>query len=134
MKTMKDELWGFGKRTESLQTFLTEIRGVWRDEAAREVHTKFLVPQKDHAENAQSKFGNQEEALHQASTLCSNAGEKTRELERLHQAVEKAMQATEQEMKEAHQHRENALGVRDEARTLCEQVKQTIDKANNACS
>lgn len=134
MKTTKDELWEFGKRTEKLQTFLEETKGIWQDEAARTMRTKFLVPQREHAEKAQAAFRQQEEDLQQASTLCHDAEAHPRKLESLHQSVEKAMQVAEQDMKEAQQHSKNALGVRDEAHALFKQIEQAIDDANGACS
>jgi beta-phosphoglucomutase-like phosphatase (HAD superfamily) len=131
---MEDLLWSTTQQSRVLLDLRKDIRPVWRDEAARELTSRYLDPHESEDQQMLAGFNRQKEALDEARIKLVSAADYGR------QATEKALLAaerlteTEQELNSAYGDYDIYVHYRSEARSKFSEIQTLINQANQACT
>lgn len=60
---MNDALWHTTQQTRTLQNYQDEIQGIWDDQNAREMHTRYLAPHRSDSDDMLHFFQQQERSI-----------------------------------------------------------------------
>ncbi|MBX2998826.1 MAG: hypothetical protein KF893_09980 [Caldilineaceae bacterium] len=131
---MEDVIWRITRQSHDLQDLRLEIRGLWDDEAAREINSRHLNPHETESEELHHALGQQHLALQEAENRLNQIGDLARLAYQLAEQVAQILQMIDQESRNAHARYEQYAENHAAARSLLPIVYEEIKKANQSCS
>ncbi len=134
MNHMEDMLWSMTQESRTLQDLRKDIRGIWQDEAARELNSRYLDPHETEDQQVLAGLNRQKDALDHAMAKLASAENAVRQTEEYGTSVAEGLKSTEQESQSAYENYNTNARYNSEARSKFPEVKRLIDQANCACS
>jgi hypothetical protein len=131
---MEDLLWTMTQESRVLQELRKDIRGVWQDEAARELTSRYLDPHENEDQQMMVGLNQQKDALDQAQAKLISAENYARQAEEYAALVAEGLKSTEQELKSAYSNYDAYAHYNSEARSKFPTIQKLISQANSACS
>jgi hypothetical protein len=130
---MEDLLWSMAQESRVLQELRKGIRGIWDDEAARELTSRYLDPHESEDQQMLAGLNQQKNALDQSQAKLESAQNYSRQAEEHAEVVAERLKSTEQEMKTAYGYYDTFAHYNSEARATFPAVQRLINQANGAC-
>jgi hypothetical protein len=130
---MEDLLWSMTQESRVLQELRKDIRGIWDDEAARELTSRYLDPHETEDQQMLAGLNQQKDALEQSKVKLESAETHARLAEEHAVVVADRLESAEQEEKSAHSYYDTFARYNSEARSTFPAVQALIDQANSAC-
>jgi len=128
-----DLLWSMRQASRVLQDLRLDIRGVWVDEAARELTSRYLDPHESEDQQMLVGLDQQKNALDQAQTKLRSAEGWALQAEECAVAVADGLNASERELQSAYGDYDTYAHYHAEARSRFPTIQNLINQANSAC-
>lgn len=128
-----DALWRMSQQSRRLQELRREIEGIWDDNAARELNTRYLHPHQEDDLQMGLSYREQQDKLGQAQLKVTAAQEHEASVERLSSQITDTLDIAEEEMQNAHRGYDLYLSYQAESRSQLPLVQDYIRRANSAC-
>lgn len=129
----ENELWIYNQNSRRLREYMAELRLSWNDNAAREVITRYLQPQKEEAEQFHNHLTELQEALTKANKQMLYVRDEAPEAARLSEQIAEHTKEIQAEEKTAYEHVELSVQSRARVATLFSALLKLIDQANACC-
>lgn len=127
---MEDLLWSMTQGSRVLQELRKDIRGVWDDEATRELTSRYLDPQEIEDQHMLAGLNQQMATLDQSQAKLESAQNYSRQVEEHAEVVSERLKSTDQEMKTSHGYVNTFEHYHSEARATFPAVQSLLDQAN----
>ncbi len=131
---MEDILWLMTQESRVLQELRKDIRGVWDDEAARDLTHRYLDPHENEDQQILAGFNDQKNALDQSQIKLESAETYARQAEEYAFSVASGLKSTEQETHTAYGNYDTYAHYNSEARSKFPAIQNLISQANNSCN
>lgn len=131
---MKDLLWSITQQSRVLQNLRKDIRGIWQDEAARELTSRYLDPHESKDQQMLAELNQQKDALDKSQDKLISAENYGRQAEEYATLVAEGLKSTEQELQSAYGNYDTSTHYNSEARSKFPSIRKLIGQANSACS
>jgi hypothetical protein len=129
---MEDLLWSMKQESRALQELRSDIRGVWQDEAARELTGRYLDPHQTEDQTMLAGLEQQKEALDHADARLATATRHGQHAEEYALLVVDGLKSTGQELQNAYAAHDRFVQYNSEARGKIPQIYALINQANTA--
>jgi septal ring factor EnvC (AmiA/AmiB activator) len=130
---MEDLLWSMTQESRVLQDLRGEIRGIWDDEAARELTSRYLDPHESEDQQMLAGLNQQKDSLDKSQANLESAETYARQAEEHAEVVTERLKSTEQEVSSAYSYHDMFAHYNSEARSTFPAVLRLINQANSAC-
>lgn len=130
---MDNLLWSMTRQSRSLLDLRKNIQGIWQDEAARELTSRYLDPHETEGQRMLTNLNQQKDTLEQASARLTSAEKYGQQAEELALQVNEGIQSTEQELKSAYGNYDTHIHYNSEASSKLPAIQNLINQANSAC-
>ena len=130
---MEDLLWSMAQESRTLQELRKDIRGVWQDEAARELASRYLDPHEDEDQQMLAGLNHQKDSLDQSKAKLVLAENQARQAEEYAALVAEGLKSTKQELQSAYGNYDTYVRYNSEARSKLPAIRTLISQANSAC-
>lgn len=130
---MEDMLWAISQQSRVLQEFRQDIRGLWSDEAAREINSRYLDPHEQDNQQMLAALQQQAELLSQVDSQLQAAQSNAQQANHLAEAVVEHLKLTEQDLLTTHSHYNVYAHYNAEAQGKLPQIYQLIQQADSVC-
>jgi len=131
---MEDLLWAMTQKSQVLRELRKDIRGVWQDEAARELTSRYLDPHESEDQQLLAGLNQQKDTLDQAQAKLVSAENYARRAEEYAALVAEGLKSTEQELQSVYSNYDTYAHYNSEARSKFPAIQKLISQANSACS
>ncbi len=130
---MEELLWSMTQESRVLQELRKDIRGIWNDEAARELTNRYLDPHESEDQQMLATLHQQQDALAQSKHQLVSAENYARQAEEHAAVVADRLKSIEQEVTSAYSHHDMYAHYNSEALSKFPIVQNLISQADNAC-
>lgn len=130
---MEDSIWSMTQESRVLQELRKDIRGVWQDEAARELTSRYLDPHESEDQQMLAGLNQQKMNLDQSHIKLKAAEDLARQAEEYATLVSEGLKDTEQEFHAAYSNYDMYAKYNSEARSKFPDINRLISQADNAC-
>lgn len=131
---MNDLLWSMGQRSRILQELRKDIHGVWQDEAARELTSRYLNPHQSEDQRMLTNLQAQETGLEQAQEKLNLAKESSIQANDYAGLVDENLQESERELQSVYSTYDSYVHYNSEAKSKFPQIENLINLANSSCN
>ncbi len=131
---MDDLLWLMKQQSRVLQELRLNTQGVWQDEAARELSSRYLTPHEDEDQYMLAGFSQQYEAIEQSKTRIITAEEHAVQSGNYAEIVDEELKLTEQELQGSYGNYDTYVRYHAEARSKFPIIQDLLDQANSVCT
>ena len=131
---MDDILWSMTQQSRVLQELRKEIRGVWDDDAARELTSRYLDPHEGEDQQMLTGLNQQSEAITQSEAKLLSAEGHARQAEDHAAVVAESLKAAGQDVDSAYGNYDIYAQYNSEARSKFPIIRNLINQANNVCN
>lgn len=131
---MDEILWKMEKQSQDLQALRARIKGVWDDDAAHELNSRYLDPHASDADRMQRSFRQQEEILSKVERKVVESEEQARLANEYAQKIDEDLKFSQQEVAMAYPAYEAFCEYHAAAQHLLPQIEDHIQKANQVCN
>lgn len=131
---MEDLLWSITQESRVLRELRKEIRGVWDDEASRELSSRFLDPHESEDQQMLASLAQQKDFLEKSQTKLQSSKTYAQQAEENAQVVVESLKSITQEESSIYSYHDTFAHYDSEARAIFPIVRRLINQANNACS
>lgn len=129
----EEALWSLSQQSRALQDLRRDIGLLWRDEAAREINSRYLNLHESDDSHLQTALNGQRELLQQAGEKLKATKVFAQQLEECAAVVAEKLLFAEQDMENAHSNYDLYIRYNSDARAKFPLVQELIDHANAAC-
>ena len=133
MNHMEDMLWSMTQESRTLQDLRKDIRGIWQDEAARELNGRYLDPHETEDQQMLAGLNRQKDALDQSRVELASAENSARQVEEYGTFVDEGLKSIEQKLQNLYENYETYTRYHPQARSKLPEIKKLLDLANSAC-
>jgi len=130
---LENLLWSMSQESRVLQSYRTEIRGLWQDEAARDLTSRYLDPHENEDKRMLEALGQQKTALERAEERLENSANFVRTAEEYGVHVKDGLKETDQELRICYRAFYRYAQHREEAQSKFSSITALIHNAANAC-
>ena len=130
---MEEILWKFARRNRDLSELRKDIKGIWHDDAARDINRKYLDPHESDAQEVQSALQKQYVYVAEASKFRHQALTAERRVSDLVDKMTRSLNATDKEMTLVYSSYEESRELHNRAKDILPKVDQLIQSANSSC-
>jgi hypothetical protein len=130
---MDNLLWSMTQQSRSLLDLRKNIQGIWQDEAARELTSRYLDPHENEDQRMLARLNQQKDTLEQASAKLTSAEKYGQQAEELGLQVDEGLKSTEQELQSAYGNYDTYIYYNSEASSKLPTIQNLINQANSAC-
>lgn len=130
---MENLLWSMIQESRVLQSYRNEIRGLWQDEAARDLTGRFLDPHENEDKRMLEALGQQNTALERAEERMENSANFVRTAEEYGVHVRDGLMETDQELQNCFRVFYRYAQRTEEAQSKFSSITALIHDAANAC-
>jgi 5-methylcytosine-specific restriction endonuclease McrA len=134
MVTRSDELWSLGQRSRELLEFLSELRIMWNDSAAKEISTRYLHPRNDDDNRMQDALATQQSAIGELYGHTATIIELAAKASKLSQEIASLLSETLQEASTANGYYQSFSEFNNTALNLFPQIQEQISQAGTSCA
>lgn len=131
---MEELLWSTIQESRVLQELRKDIRGVWDDEAARDLTHRYLDPHQNEDQQMLAGLNQQKDALDQSQIKLESAETYARQAEEYAFSVAEELKSTEQETHTAYGNYDTYAHYNSEARSKFPDIQNLISQANKSCN
>jgi hypothetical protein len=131
---MEDLLWSMTQESRVLQELRKDIQGIWEDESARELTSRYLDPHESEDQQMLAGLNQQKDTLDKSQDKLVSAENHGRQAEEYAALVAEGLKSTEQELHSAYDNYDIYAQYNSEARSKFPAIKKLISQANSACS
>ena len=133
MNHMEDMLWSMTQESRTLQDLRKDIRGIWQDEAARELNGRYLDPHETEDQQMLAGLNRQKDALDQSRVELASAENSARQVEEYGTFVDEGLKSIEQKLQNLYENYETYARYHPQAHSKLPEIKKLLDLANSAC-
>ncbi len=130
---MEDLLWLLTQELRTLQELRKDIKGVWQDEAARELTRRYLDPHESEDQQMLVGLNRQMVTLDQSRSSLVSAESFAWQAEENAALVTEGLKSTQQELRSAYGNYDTFAQYNSESRSKIPLVLKLISQANSAC-
>jgi glutamine synthetase adenylyltransferase len=130
---MEELLWSMKQESRVLQELRKEIRGIWDDEAARELTSRYLDPHESEDQQMLAALNQQNDSLDASQAKLGSAETYARQVEEHAEVVAERLKSTEQEVSSAYSYHDIFAHYNSEAHSTFPAVQRLVNQANSAC-
>ncbi len=130
---MEETLWKFARKNRDLRELRQDIAGIWQDDAARDINSRYLNPHESDAEEVLEALQKQYTYITEAAKFRSLAREEERSAADFTDKMTRSLHATEKEMALVFSSHEETLRLHGKAQDLIPKIDQLIQSANSSC-
>lgn len=130
---MEEILWRMRRHSQDLQELRGSIRGLWDDDAAREINARFLNPHQEDARRISTALQAQNDALEQSKAHVQTAVEHEGKAKEFAVVVKRSLEYAAEETRRAQNHHDQSLQQAALGRDLLPQIHELIQSANSSC-
>jgi hypothetical protein len=130
---MEDILWAITQESRVLQELRKDIRGIWDDEAARELNSQYLNPHESEDSQMLDGLNQQQDALNLSKEKLESAETSLCQAEEISVDIVDVLESTEKEINNAYSYHDTYIQYHSEAKSIFPAVYKLINQANNAC-
>src|SRR5689334_22983042 len=130
---MEEAIWSLSQQSRVLQELRKEKRGVWNDEAAREINSRYMDPHEIDSQQMLAALERQQTVLDQADAKLEAAQADAQRADDYAAVVMDKLKFVEQDMTDAFSHYDLFVRYDSDARSKLPRVYELIQHANNAC-
>jgi len=130
---MEDLLWSMTQESRVLQELRKDIRGIWNDDAAREINSRYLDPHETDDQQMLLGLNQQKETLDQSKSNLESTETYAHQVEDYAAMVVDNLNSTEQEVNTAYSYYDMYAHYHSEARSRFPIIHELINQANSAC-
>lgn len=131
---MEDLLWSLTQESRTLQELRQDIKGVWQDEAARELTSRYLDPHENEDQQMLVELKRQKDSLDQSRLNLVSAEGHARQAEENAALVAEGLKSTQEELRSAYANYDTYAQYNAESRSKFPLIQKLINQANSACS
>lgn len=131
---MEDLLWSLTQESRTLQELRQDIKGVWQDEAARELTSRYLDPHENEDQRMLVALKHQEDSLEQSRLNLVSAERHGRQAEEKAALVTEGLESTQEELRSAYANYDAFAQCNAESRSKFPLIQKLIIQANSACN
>ena len=131
---MEDLLWSITQESRVLQELRKDIRGIWDDEAARELTSRYFDPHENEDQRMLAELNQQKNDLDQSQAKLESIKTYMRQVEEHAASVAEGLKVIEQEMSSAYGNYDTYAHYNSEARSKFPAIQKLISQANNTCN
>lgn len=130
---MEEILWKFARKNRDLSELRKDIKGIWNDDASRDINRKYLNPHETDAKEVQTALQKQYTYVVEASKFRNQALTAERRVSDILDKMTRSLNATDREMTLVYSSYEEARKLHARAQDILPQVDQFIQSANSSC-
>jgi len=130
---MEELLWKFARKNRSLIEIRKDIKGIWDDDAARDINSRYLNPHESDAREVQAALQKQHTYIAEAHKFRRQALGAEQRVADFIDKMTSAMNATDKEMALVFSSNEESLNLHAKAKEILPQIDQLIQSANSSC-
>jgi len=130
---MEEILWRFARNNQELQDLRKDIRGVWDDDAARSINSRYLDPHEAAAREVETALQKQNVYISEARKFRHQALEEARRVDDFSHKALLGLESTGREMSLVFSSHEEARNLYSMGQALFPQIDHYIQSANSTC-
>jgi hypothetical protein len=130
---MEEAIWSLSQQSRVLQDLRKDKRGVWNDEAAREINSRYLNPHEIDSQQMLAALEQQKRALDQTDARLGAAQADAQQADAYAMVVIDKLKFVEQDITNAFSLYDLFVQYNSDARSKLPRVYELIHYANNAC-
>lgn len=130
---MEEILWRMKRHSQDLQDLRGSIRGLWNDDAAREINGRYLNPHQEDANRISATLLAQNDALEQSKVHVQGATGHEGKTKEFAVIVKQSLEFAVQETRQAQIHYDQSLQQAALGRERVPQIYELIQSANTSC-
>lgn len=130
---MEEILWRMRRHSQDLQELRGSIRGLWDDDAAREINSRYLNPHQEDTRRISTALLAQNDALEQSQAHVQAAVKHESQAKEFAVIVKQSLEFTAQESRQALNHHDQSLQQTAIGKELLPQISELIQSANSSC-
>jgi hypothetical protein len=131
---MEESLWTLKQRSRVLQDYRQDIQGVWQDDAASEINSRYFRPHEEDSNQALAALNQQLSSLQQSDAELEIAKQYELEVSRLLDEVKKLLDFASQDISRSHSEYSVFEDQNSAARAELPVIARLINQANSCCS
>lgn len=131
---MEDLLWSMTQESRVLQELRKNIYGIWQDEAARELTSRYFDPHESEDQQMLAWLNQQKDTLDKSALKLQSADGFARQATEFAEIVADRLKLTEQEITSAYSYYDMFAQYNSESRSKFPLIQDLINQANKACS
>ena len=130
---MEELLWRFARKNRELKNLRKDIQGVWDDDAARDINSRYLNPHETDAREVKASLQKQHTYISEARRFRRHALEEDRRVADAAQKMRLGLESTEREMSLVFSSHGEAKNLHAKALEMLPKIDQLIQSANSTC-
>lgn len=130
---MEESIWSLSQQSRALQELRKDKRGIWNDQAARDINSRYLDPHEIDSQQMLAALEQQKNALDQADSKLDAAQTYARQADECATVVMDKLKFVEQDITNAFSIYDLYVKYDSDARSKFPRVYELISRANSAC-